>query len=75
MCANSLGATQIGFRNRNQQTNIRAIGFPGTDHLQRLYVLKCLLCDNRYGANGSDIHQNKCQVCQGGRPGLHFTEE
>ena len=45
-------------------------GLPGTDHLQRIYVLRCDHCGYEYGANGSDAHERKCPRCQGGRPGL-----
>lgn len=58
--------------NANGQIVIRNTGLPGTDHLQRIYVLHCALCDEIYGANGSDIHGRKCPECQGGRPGLPF---
>lgn len=66
------GTTRIGFKNRNQQENLRATGLPGTDHGQSIYVLQCGECLHEYGANGSDIHLRKCPACQGGRPGLAF---
>jgi hypothetical protein len=65
----SMGTTRIGFVNRNDQTVVRATGLPGTDHLQRVYALRCK-CGHEYGANGSDIWLRKCPVCQGGKPGL-----
>jgi hypothetical protein len=64
--------TEIGYVNRNGQTVIRATGLPGTDHLQRVYVLRCGKCGDEYGANGSDIHGRKCPSCGGGQPGLPF---
>lgn len=70
--ASSKGTTEIGYRNRNDQTVVEATGLPGTDHLQRIYALRCELCGNTYGANGSDIHERRCPHCQGGRPGLEF---
>ena len=36
---------------------------PGTDHGQRVYVLKCGRCDREYGANGSDIWLRRCPYC------------
>lgn len=72
MAAKDKGTTKIGFRNRNEQTNIRATGLPGTDHGQVIYVLRCEPCGGVYGANGSDIHLRRCPACQGGRPGLPF---
>jgi len=62
--------TVPGWSNRNLQKVIRDTGLPGTDHLQRVYELRCGKCGHSYGANGSDIHLRKCPSCQGGRPGL-----
>ena len=62
--------TDTGFLNTNGQLVVRATELPGTDNLQRIYLLRCSNCGNEYGANGSDIHERKCPSCQGGRPGL-----
>ena len=62
--------TQPGFSNPHGQVVVRATDLPGTDHLQRIYVLRCEHCGFEYGANGSDIHERKCPRCQGGKPGL-----
>ena len=68
------GATvQIGYVNRNQQKMVFATGLPGTDHGQSVYVLRCGLCGNEYGSNGSDNFQRKCPECQGGAPGLPYA--
>ncbi len=64
--------TDPGFLNPNGQLVVRPTGLPGTDHLQRIYVLRCDHCGNEYGANGSDVHERKCPRCQGGKPGLPF---
>jgi hypothetical protein len=64
--------TKIGNINRNHQTVVRSTGLPGTDHGQRIYMLRCGDCGVEYGANGSDIFQRKCPACQGGAPGLAF---
>ena len=64
--------TDPGFVNANGQVVVRATGLPGTDHLQRIYVLRCTSCRHEYGANGSDIHERKCPNCQGGKPGLSY---
>jgi predicted nuclease with RNAse H fold len=61
-----------GFENPNGQRVERGTDLPGNDHSQLIYVLRCRHCDERYGANGSDIFQRKCPKCQGGRPGLAF---
>ena len=64
--------TAPGYRNRNGQTVLRSTGLAGTDHGQSVYVLQCGGCRYEYGANGSDIFQRRCPVCQGGRPGLIY---
>ena len=66
------GTTEPGYVNRNAQTNIRATDLPGTDHLQKIYVLRCGGCGHEYGANGSDIFQRKCPNCQGGAVDLQY---
>jgi len=60
--------TVRGYINKNKQKNLGFSGEPGTDHMQKLYILKCLNCDFEYKANGSDIWQRKCPKCQGGKP-------
>lgn len=66
--------TDIGYTNRNDQTVRRRTDVRGNDHEQYVYVLQCGACRNIYGCNGSDIFQRKCPECQGGAPGLAFTE-
>ncbi len=66
----SKGTTVPGYVNRNGQTVIRATGLRGTDHGQRVYVLRCGSCAREYGSNGSDNHQRRCPSCQQGKPGL-----
>jgi hypothetical protein len=62
--------TSPGFTNRNGQRVLRATDLRGTDHGQHVYVLHCVSCATEYGANGTDIFERLCPVCQGGRPGL-----
>ncbi len=69
------GTTTIGFTNPRLQTVIRATRLPGTDHGQKIYVLRCGSCGAEYGANGSDIHARRCPSCDGGRPGLETDSE
>ena len=64
---------QIGYKNRNGQTVIKATELPGTDHGQSVYVLQCGSCSHKYGSNGSDNFQRKCHECQGGAPGLRYS--
>src|SRR5262245_57361390 len=59
--------TSRGYVNQNEQVVIRDTGLPGTDHLQRVYVLHCALCDHVYGANGSDIHRSPVRSREGPR--------
>jgi hypothetical protein len=68
---------QLGDINRNDQVLIARTEEPGTDHMQKVWVLVCArrsdagdLCGHRYGSNGSDFHQRKCPSCQDGMPGL-----
>jgi predicted Zn-ribbon and HTH transcriptional regulator len=60
--------TVSGYINRNRQKNVGETGEPGTDHMQQLYLMKCLDCGYEYKANGSDIWQRKCPKCQHGKP-------
>ncbi|TXM65783.1 hypothetical protein [Methylobacterium sp. WL120] len=69
----SKGTTEIGYVNRNDQEVIRRTDEPGTDHMQKVYVLRCRPCGAEYGANGSDIHIRLCPSCAGGRPGLAYA--
>jgi hypothetical protein len=64
--------TEPGYTNQNGQTVVRATGKDGTDHLQKVYVLRCGICGHEYGTNGTDIFQRKCPKCAGGRPGLAY---
>jgi hypothetical protein len=66
------GTTEIGYENPNGQVVLRPTGKEGTDHLQKVYVLRCRECGTEYGANGSDIHARLCPHCQEGRPGLRY---
>ena len=70
--------TAPGYRNANQQVTVRKTSIDGTDHRQKVYVLRCerpahpVAAARDYGANGSDIHIRKCPVCQNGAPGLAY---
>ena len=57
------GTTEIGFTNHRGRTVVRATTLAGTDHNQRVYVLRCDACGIEYGANGSDIHARRCPSC------------
>ncbi|WPZ26326.1 hypothetical protein UM399_04835 [Sulfitobacter pontiacus] len=64
--------TTPGYVNRNGQEVLRGTDIPGNDNNQVVYVMRCKACDNRYGANGSDIWQRRCPACGGGASGLEF---
>lgn len=70
--ASNRGTTAPGYRNKYGQVVVRKTDLPGNDHMQRIYVLRCESCQTEYGANGSDIFQRRCPICDSGRPGLDF---
>lgn len=63
-------STRTGFISDNAQEVVGPTGLAGTDHGQKIYVLRCQHCAHEYGANGSDIAIRRCPSCQGGRPGF-----
>jgi hypothetical protein len=65
--------TELGYLNRNSQRVVAHTPTAGNDHNQRVYVLACASCGHQYGANGSDIWQRKCPLCQGGADGLAWN--
>ncbi len=76
----SAETTIPGYTNPNQQINLGRDNPNGTDHGQSVYAMKCQrvgpgggMCGSIYGANGTDIWQRKCPVCQDGRAGLPLT--
>lgn len=66
--------TAVGYRNKNDQVVVRATTLSGNLPGQKVYVLMCERsgCGHEYGANGCDIHERKCPVCQEGAQGLSF---
>lgn len=58
--------TDKGYINRNHQMNTGKTDLDGTDHLQKLYLMKCLKCGNEYFANGTNIYEKKCPKCGDG---------
>lgn len=61
-------STDAGYINKNNQLNTGKTELDGTDHMQKLYIMRCLEdgCGYEYFANGTDIFQKKCPKCQGG---------
>jgi 5-methylcytosine-specific restriction protein A len=66
-------STRKGYVNENAQEVLGPTGLPGTDHGQKIYVLKCGRCAREYGANGTDIAGRRCPYCGGGRPGFDVS--
>lgn len=64
--------TDVGYINDNHQTNLGRTDFPGTDHNQHLYRMRCGDCGHEYLANGTDIFQKRCPNCQGGTDTRHL---
>lgn len=60
-------STEKGYINKNNQKNNGITPHEGTDNNQYFYEMECLNCGHKYYANGSDIWQRKCPVCQGGK--------
>ena len=65
-------SVQIGYVNRNGQICTGHRGTAGTDHLQLAYRTECGHCGHVYGANGSDMHERRCPICQGGAAGITY---
>ncbi len=63
-----LHPTDKGYFNRKNQMNTVKIEIDGTDHMQMLYMMRCLELECGYECfgNGADIFQKKCPKCQVG---------
>jgi hypothetical protein len=66
-CSRVVSSTEIGFINKNNQRNNGKTNLQGTDNNQFFYEMECLNCGHIYHANGTDIWQRKCPLCQGGK--------
>ena len=62
--------TTIGFRNRDGQEVIRKTEREGSATGQRVFILRCTVCEHEYGTDGCDIYDRLCPNCQDGSPGL-----
>ena len=49
------GTTIPGYVNPNGQVVMSRTDKAGTDHGQRVYVLRCNQCNREYGCNGTEI--------------------
>jgi len=68
--------SEVGDLNRNKQQLVRKTEEKGTDHNQYVWEVECRsapggdICGTKYRINGSDFHERKCPICQGGKPGI-----
>jgi len=67
-------SVQIGYVNPNGQNCCGHRGVAGTDHGQLAYKVECTVCGYVYGANGSDMHERRCPMHDGGAPGIAFWQ-
>lgn len=65
-------SVRIGRVNVHGQRCCGHRGVGGTDNFQYAYKVECTLCGYVYGANGSDMHERLCPICQGGAAGIQF---
>jgi hypothetical protein len=66
--------TRVGYRNPDGQQIVRKTDAGGPQG-QRIFVLRCTVCDHEYGAYGIDADIRRCPVCQEGPPGLPVPPE
>ena len=62
--------TTIGFRNREGQQVIRKTEREGSVPGQRVFILRCTVCNHEYGTDGCHIYDRLCPKCQDGPPGV-----
>lgn len=68
--------SKIGVANRNRQLLLEKTSRRGNHRFARLWILRCEVCGEKYGANSCDFHNRKCprlaSKCEngGGKPGL-----
>jgi hypothetical protein len=62
--------TSIGYRNREGQEVVRKTEREGSTPGQRVFILRCTVCDHEYRTEGSEIYDRLCPKCQDGPPGL-----
>ncbi len=65
--------TRIGYRNADGQEILKKTDKGGPDG-QRIYVLRCTVCEHVYGAYGIDADIRRCPACQDGPAGIPVTE-
>jgi len=59
-----------GYRNEDGQVVLARTGRTGGDPEQRVFAMKCSVCQYEYGTYGADIPHRLCPKCQDGPAGL-----
>jgi len=68
-------STTPGYRNAKGQIVVGTTGAQSTSRLnQTIYRLRCTKCQHEYGANGIDIKDRCCPLCQNGEKGEPLRE-
>lgn len=63
--------TAPGYRNEEGQIVVaRTIRTDGDEPSQRVFAMRCSVCDHEYGTYGVEIPHRRCPHCQDGPPGL-----
>jgi hypothetical protein len=64
--------TALGYRNEDGQVVVaKTVRTDGDEPSQRVFVMRCSVCDHEYGTYGVEIPHRRCPNCQDGPPGLH----
>jgi hypothetical protein len=62
--------TVPGYRNDDGQVVVARTIRTGDDPTQRVFVMRCSVCNREYGTYGFEIPHRCCPNCQDGPPGL-----
>ena len=62
--------TVVGYRNDDGQVVLARTDRTGGEPEQRVFVMRCSVCEHEYGTYGSEIPHRCCPNCQDGPPGL-----
>ena len=62
--------TALGYRNEEGQVVVAKSVRASDEPSQRVFVMRCNVCEHEYGTYGSEIPHRCCPNCQDGPPGL-----
>jgi hypothetical protein len=62
--------TALGYRNDEGQEVVAKTPRTGGEPEQRVFVMRCTVCEHVYGTYGAEIPHRCCPNCQDGPPGL-----